>query len=223
MEEIVLTELKLVEELCNARDCGGEGWERAAEAWQHDKRFITEYGKLVTSEYGEYLKGKNLDEIPEGVMRSTTVWRDLGGAWPFILDEIRTSPREYQKIIIIAIDRYRVAARKLLTGITTDRHRVALRELLRRIFIDVDSAEPITGDRVQTIKQLVGNVRANEQRFIRLKGSELLGVDDIPAIQTGINPDGKTFNILSVYNFLRILFPRQNWRERLLCSRRYKI
>ena len=156
------TDQEFVTELCNARDCCCDGWERAAAAWRG--YWKTEYGSIVTLGYGEYLQGKNLPEITEVAMRSTTVWRDWGGArWPSILDEVKASPSECQRIITIAVDRYRGAARKLLGGIAFD--------------------------------------HADEGKFNYLSSAELLDGDDIPSIRTGMNYNGETFNIQSVYQF----------------------
>jgi len=162
MGRYIPTDQELVTELCNARDCCCDGWERAAAAWRGDRK--TEYGSIATLGYGEYLQGKNLPEIQEVAMRSTTVWRDWGGArWPSILDEVKASPSECQHIITIAVDRYIGAARKLLGGIAF--------------------------------------AHADEGKFNYLSSDELLDGDDIPSIRTGMNYNGETFNILSVYQF----------------------
>lgn len=113
MGEYIPTEQELVTELCKARECD---WERFAEELELQEKIHSEFGTIATSGYREYLRSykENFIKIPQEYMLPSAEWRDM--ALSDILDEVCNAPKEYQRIIFAMINRYRRAARELLTG-----------------------------------------------------------------------------------------------------------
>lgn len=113
MGEYIPTEQELVTELCKARECD---WERLAEELVLQEKIHSEFGTIATSGYREYLRShkENFIKIPQEYMLPSAEWCDM--ALSDILDEVCNAPKEYQRIIFAMINRYRRAARELLTG-----------------------------------------------------------------------------------------------------------
>jgi len=108
--EYVPTEQGLVMELCNARGCN---WRLASMIAVVDASWN---GLHEVGPYWPFMKGMdNFPEIPLLHMLTPNEWMEKPLA--FILKQIRSSPTVYQNIVVHTVDRYRIAARKRLTGI----------------------------------------------------------------------------------------------------------
>lgn len=101
---------EFVRELCNARDCN---WEVISSNLSFELR----HGITQHSPYADFILSvnKNLPEIPFHYMFASVEWRNT--SLLFIEDQIGKSPDEQRNILIAAIERYRIAARKKLIDI----------------------------------------------------------------------------------------------------------
>jgi hypothetical protein len=107
------SETELIDELCNAREID---W--PVEASKHfdyrDEWLITTF-----CDYDAYMKGllkdgRNYPETPLRYMESPAYWRDK--SLEFILNQIWSSPEEYQGYIMGIVNRYLTACLKRLDG-----------------------------------------------------------------------------------------------------------
>lgn len=111
--EWVPSEEELKAELCNAREIDWPA-EAAKEANRREKWMIN-----VTDEYGEYMQGlskdgRNFPEIPLRYMDAPADW--MGKSLEAILNQIQSSPEEYQGYITGMLNRYLTACFKRLGG-----------------------------------------------------------------------------------------------------------
>jgi len=147
--EYVPTEQELVMELCNARGCN---WRLASMMSGVD----ASWNGNAVGPYWPFMRGMdNFPEIPLFHMLTPNEWREKPLA--FILRQIRSSPTVYRNIVVYSVDRYRIAARKRLTGIAQGK------------WIDADEL-----DKSAPMKR-----QALEERYFRLLNAESLHRSDI--------------------------------------------
>ena len=175
MSQYKPSDWELIDELCNARE---SNWELAYvlhNRWNHGE-------SSVYSEYSTYLKGVaiNFPAIPLLHMLTPTEWREK--PITFILNQIQTSPQEYRNTIKNILDRYRIAARKMLTDI-------AYNEWIES---PKDSQQDIT----------------LQKRYEKLRDSLNLDNSDIPppkikydAPEKNGEPGG-SYNVVTIHHFL---------------------
>ncbi len=107
MDEFIPTELELIDVLCRVRETD---WEcavtRSNDGWLNNGR----------DGYKEFIKGfKNLREINQEYMRTPAQWKAC--SFSFILDQIRSSPKEDQFLLLELINRYKETAQVRLLDV----------------------------------------------------------------------------------------------------------